>query len=94
MNSLRELTDLPQVAGGRGWQPLPLRLKLLKISLVNLWGRRGSVEQPVLELAWLTNKLFLSSQNGKEEAKTHDIEVRYCPDYTCGRVFRTFVKQN
>jgi hypothetical protein len=35
MHSLHELTDLSQVAGRRGWQPLPLRLKLLEISLVD-----------------------------------------------------------
>jgi len=41
MNSLRELTDLPQVAGGRGWQPLPLRLKLLEIGSCRSVGLKG-----------------------------------------------------
>ena len=39
------------------------------------------MEQLVLGRAWLTNKLFLSGQNGKEEAEINDTEVMYCSDY-------------
>jgi hypothetical protein len=42
---------------------------------------KGSTEQLVLGPAWLTDKLFLSNQNGKEEAEIRDTELMHRSDY-------------